>query len=406
MPEWWNQQARARARDLPVDGVLSKVGRWGFPTVGASHHRPCGMSDGRMPPAVRAVLASGRAVPYSVLLRSGATDADVRRWTRQGALERPRRGYYARVENRAPDDLAELVSQLRGAVAAGPDVVASHRTAARLWGLPVWGQAPAPEVTRAYGTAGIPGVTVHRYGVLDPAPHERFGVPVTSPARTLVDVCRVTPPSAALATVDAGIRDLDVCIADALGVLASLGDINFKHRTRQVLSWADPLSENAFESFSRGQLLLEGVPAPLLQWWVGDGNYEWFRPDKLWPTLGLIGEADGRAKYRVDVPADGRDPLVREKGRQEWFEDRDFEFVRFSPSRIARNPTQVAMRWRTLAARQRSRPWRWPVGVWLVAPGPWPPNRSAYSDESAAWRSPLGDSTPVAIPTPGMSDFG
>jgi hypothetical protein len=229
---------------------------------------------------------------------------------------------------------------------------------------------------------------VHRYGVLDPHPVVRSGLPTTGLARTVIDVCRTVAPAAALATVDAAMRDYGLDPAGVCAVLETLGDVNFRQRTRDVLSWGDPAAENAFESFSRGQLLLEGLPAPILQWWVGDGAATWFRPDKLWPGLGLIGEADGRGKYRRETnpwSGEDRDPLAREKDRQEWFADRDFEVLRYTPPRIGHHADEVAARWRVLADRQRRRGWRWPRGVWLVAPGPWPPGRAVIRDESARW---------------------
>lgn len=343
-----------------------------------------------LPPHLLELFATRGALGRRELLAQGITDNDLRRWVRTGELARPRAGYYCLNNGLAghPAELVPLIQRLQGAVTAGVDVVVSHRSAARLWGLPVWGRPTPPEITRAYGTRAVTGCVVHRYGVADESVVDMYGLPVTGAARTLIDVCRVTSASAGLVTVDAGVRDLNVDLAAATSVLENLGDINFRRRVLQVFSWADPGSENPFESFSRGQLLGEGVPEPLLQWWVGDGEGLWFRPDKLWASRGLIGEADGRWKYRKrDNGPDVDDGvLVREKDRQDWFTDRDFLFVRYSPEGITRAPGYYAKRWWSLSDRQEQRGWRWPRGVWLVEPGPWPPLRPEIIDESGRFR--------------------
>ena len=303
---------------------------------------------------------------------------------RQGLLVRVRGGIYA-----APSEGedTEMLTRLRGAVTAGSDVVVSHRAAAHLHGLPVWGPIPAPEVTRIERGSRIRGVLVHRYGVDADQIVRIAGLPVTSLERTLIDVCRVVPLPEALVAFDAALRDLSPDLRLLGSILERLGDINHRKRARQTMLWADGAAENPFESFSRGKLLCEDIPIPRLQWWVGDGGGTWFRPDKLWPDVGVVGEADGAIKYRSVNPG-GPGALLKEKARQEWFEDRDFYVLRWGVSRISNSAPDVAARWRVLARRQRARRWTWPEGVWLVCPGPWPPSRAFIRDESLPFRFP------------------
>jgi hypothetical protein len=330
--------------------------------VWGRHHRP--VPSANPPPLVAQAFATHSVLTRTELLNLGASDNDLRRWVRRGNLRRLRGGVYASTSDVQPD--CEQGRELHGALRAGEDVVISHRSAAAVHGLDVWNYAGLPEVTRDPGRSRIPGVRVHRYGVESCDVVVKAGLRVTTPERTVVDVCRVAPEPAALVTADSALRRGLVSPDRVLDALQRLGDINFASRARQTIAWANGLSESPLESFSRGQLLLHDVPSPMLQWWVGDGVAVWFRPDKLWAQYGLIGEADGSSKYGA------RSDLINEKQRQEWFEDRDFVFVRWDLARIRSRPDEVAARWVQLQQRQRRNGWKWPSDVWLVDPGPWP----------------------------------
>src|SRR6478672_1839444 len=105
-----------------------------------------------------------------------------------------------RLERRSLVRLEHSVYRVAGAVrtwhqslavaclAAGPEAVASHRAAIRLWGL---GYSNAPlEISVPYSKCPKPrGVRLHRSTDIDPA-HltTRERIPVTKPARTLVDL--------------------------------------------------------------------------------------------------------------------------------------------------------------------------------------------------------------------------
>lgn len=79
-------------------------------------------------------------------------------------------------------------------LAAGPSAVASHRSAAVLWGMPgVFSEQP--ELTVPFPQwPRLPGVRPHQSTLL-PVQHctVRHGVPVTTAARTLVDLSSVLP---------------------------------------------------------------------------------------------------------------------------------------------------------------------------------------------------------------------
>jgi len=74
----------------------------------------------------------------------------------------------------------------------GKDAVLSHLSAAALWGFLEWdGRDPEVTVPRA-GVVARDNIRVHRTSLLEPRDFMRHeGIPVTSPARTLVDLAAV-----------------------------------------------------------------------------------------------------------------------------------------------------------------------------------------------------------------------
>jgi hypothetical protein len=69
-------------------------------------------------------------------------------------------------------------------LACGPHAVLSHRSAAALWRMGVAWRTPL-DVTSPSGHR-IPGVLAHRCRVLEAT--REFGIPVTTPVRTLLDL--------------------------------------------------------------------------------------------------------------------------------------------------------------------------------------------------------------------------
>ena len=118
------------------------------------------------------------------LLDLGLSRDTIRHAVRAGRLLVVHRGVYA-VGHAA---LSQEGRWLAAVLAAGPDAVLSHRSAASLWRL-----APRSPVVVEVTTTGKPRrierVRVHRTRRLDAHERTRWrGVPVTTPVRTLVDL--------------------------------------------------------------------------------------------------------------------------------------------------------------------------------------------------------------------------
>jgi very-short-patch-repair endonuclease len=94
---------------------------------------------------------------------------------------------------------------LAAVLATGPGALVSHGSAAHLWGLRGFPPPGRIDVTvpRHARPRRRPGVTVHETAALDLAdPRRRRGVPVTGPARTVLDVAAMTDELVVLRALD------------------------------------------------------------------------------------------------------------------------------------------------------------------------------------------------------------
>ena len=103
-----------------------------------------------------------------------------------GRLHLLHRGVYA-VGHRPPSPLATAMAAV---LACGPDAALSHGSAAALWRIvPRW---PSPTHVTSPSDRRRPGIHVHRSPQAEATTH--YGIRVTSPARTLVDLADVLTP--------------------------------------------------------------------------------------------------------------------------------------------------------------------------------------------------------------------
>jgi hypothetical protein len=125
------------------------------------------------------------------LLALGLGEGGIDHWVRNGRLVPVRRGVYALGH-------AELRREgflLASLLSVGDDVVLSHRSAARHWGLRPWSGAFVEVTARSHGGQKPKrDLRVHRSSDL----HgweitEEDGIPITSVARTLLDLAAVVP---------------------------------------------------------------------------------------------------------------------------------------------------------------------------------------------------------------------
>jgi hypothetical protein len=253
---------------------------------------------------------------------AGVTPSALKHAVRRGVLVRSRRGVYTR--SQAPElDAAAAVRVIR-------DAVVSHRSAALLLGLPVLAGPPGrPEITVPPKAAGNhPGVALHRAQLRRDDIVLVGDVPVTSAARTCVDVARHRPLEASVALVDAALHQGLTTREEVEDVVRFCWNWPGIRRAQHAVSLSDGRAESPLESVSRLVIPRLGFPLPALQTWIHDPSGRAVgRSDFYWDEVGVIGEADGRFKYEV-TPGE-QDPLFREKDRQEEFEDLGLVVVRW-----------------------------------------------------------------------------
>lgn len=279
--------------------------------------------------------AAGRRVVSSRDAERLGLDARVlRRAATDGRLVRVRRDAYVDGTRwgRASGADRHLV-RVSAAARALPDAVFSHESAAAVWGLPVLGGFPqSVRVVGAYRGGGrrLSGV-VHRSSTLAVESQTRAGVRVTTCARTVVDLARERPFATALAAADHALRT-DRVTKDELTVLVeTLGRRRGVRAAQHAVAHASGLAESPGESLSRARMIEIGLMTPVLQAEMRDSRGLVGRVDFWWPSLGLVGEFDGRVKYRPDGVDDGRCPEDRL-----WDEKLREDRLRAAGSRVVR----------------------------------------------------------------------
>jgi len=126
-------------------------------------------------------------VSRSQLLQAGLTPEAIKRRMRAGRLHTIHRGVYA-VGHR----VLTLEGRWMAAVlACGPNAALSHTTAAAAWDLRRAGTTIHVTVPGRGGRQAPRGVRLHRSPTLTPAEIASYrGIPVTKPARTIIDLAR------------------------------------------------------------------------------------------------------------------------------------------------------------------------------------------------------------------------
>ena len=210
------------------------------------------------------------------------------------------------------------------------DLVFSHAAAA-LWGMPRIEDWPAT-VDVLVPDLRIRSSKLVRKHVGPPATTAvRDGLTVTSAARTVVDVARTSSLATGVAAADFALR-AHLCTASDLAsevdglAVGSPG----ARRARTVVGLADPRSMSAGESLSRAQMFRLGLPKPELQVPYSDAEGLIGVVDFDW--AGLVGEFDGKVKYRVPEngdPVDAQRVLWLEKQREDRLRRRVSGLVRW-----------------------------------------------------------------------------
>lgn len=227
-----------------------------------------------------AAIAARNGGPFTraQALRAGESATTIRSHLRSGRWTILRRGVYvetALLRCAAKNSAHRHALDIAAAALAldTRDLAGSHHSAACVHGLDLLNQPDAETVmvTRPTGyDRRSPRLAVHAAELPPDQRCVRYGVPVTSPARTVVDLARVLPFRDAVVVADSALRDTAARAAGLHTVLSRCAGWPGITAAAEVVFFADPLAESAFESVSRVFLAEQGFPPPQTQVCLSD----------------------------------------------------------------------------------------------------------------------------------------
>ncbi|HEX5984122.1 MAG TPA: DUF559 domain-containing protein [Solirubrobacterales bacterium] len=265
-------------------------------------------------------------------------------------------------------------------LACGESAMLSHRSAAALWGFGDEHPDYIEISVARHHKVRRPGIRVRdRAGLWNRDIGSRFGIPVTEPVRTFLDLATVTGPK----TVERAVNEadkLDVIDADALR--RALDDYPGQPGIRLLRHVLDKdtfrLSDDELERLFRPIAASAGLPTPLTKQIVNE-----FEVDFFWPDLGLVVETDGW-RYHRTPSAQTRDAL-----RFQAHTAAGLTPLRFSHRQVKHEPRHVRQILHRTAANLRPQD----CGG-CASPRPCVPAAEAPVAWSTAWTTSAGSATP------------
>jgi very-short-patch-repair endonuclease len=284
------------------------------------------------------------------LLAAGLSSDEIDSRISRGRLHRTWRGVYA---------VGRPQLTLRGwwmaaVLTCGGNAVLSHDTAAALWGIRAMKEGFTEDRPPTVIHISVPGSTAcsrigirfHRRTRLPDADQTRRDrIPVTSPARTLIDLGT---------RLNDAVLEVAVNEADRLGLIdpESLRVSVERHRgvdgvpaLRRLLDKRTfTLTDSDLERSFMRLIDRSGLSRPLTQQQVNG-----FRVDFFWPELGLVVETDGLRYHRTPTQQS------RDRIRDQAHAATGLTVLRFTHAQISFEPGHVVRTLREVAGRCRLR---------------------------------------------------
>jgi hypothetical protein len=232
--------------------------------------------------------------------------------------------------------------------ACGPGAVLSHFAAAVLWGLLRWdGRYPEVLVARA---RRHPGIRTRRTSRLDDADvRRRYGIPVTSPARTLVDLAAILPPKALRRATREALAQGLVTVPQLADALRRLAPCRGSSSLTAIVAEGHVPTRSELEDAVLDLVLAGGLRQPDVGVPIRIGGRRLI-PDFRWPEQRLVIEADGAVWHD--------NKLAREDDaqRQAILEASGERVVRVTWDQTIAQPRQTIVRLREAGAPRREAP--------------------------------------------------
>jgi very-short-patch-repair endonuclease len=258
------------------------------------------------------------------------------------------------------DDPRRLHAIAVGAVIKrNPDLVASHESAAYLHGIDslLLTGATVPPVTltrspQERGRSLVHGALIRVAMLPDDHVTSALGIPVTTVARTVMDIARTTGYTEGVVAADSALHKHAAIKVEFAVILQDCAQWKGIVRAREVLHFADGRAESALESVARVRFAEFRLPPPGLQVNIRGAQGFIGRADFCWDEYRTIAEADGALKYEEQ----GRDRARAQLARDEKFHDAGWGTFHFTWREIYHEPAPTIDRLRRVFARNRPRP--------------------------------------------------
>ena len=278
---------------------------------------------------------------------AGVSTRMLRTLTRSGDLVRMRQGVYAtrKAVDWASDDPARthVLHVVAARTWVGRDAVASHHSAAVLHRLDLLKSRPDETVTltlptpRRWNRPAAASTVFHCADVPREHVTRLYNLPVTTAARTVVDLARTLPFVDAVVVADSALREEKAAKPELRQVLDSCTHWPGVTQARRVVAFADERAGSVLESAARVVFDEYGLDPPELQVTIHlPANA--FLVDFFWREHRVIAEADGLAKYTADKD------LIAQFQRDRLLRDAGYKVVHFTWRELVKTPELVVTR--------------------------------------------------------------
>jgi very-short-patch-repair endonuclease len=276
------------------------------------------------------------------LLEEGVSRKVLANRVRSGHLVVLHRGVYAVGHGR----LRREGHWLAAVLGVGPGAVLSHRDAAGLHDLRPANHARI-DVTTTANRTDEPGVRVHRTRTLDADDITTVsGVPVTTVARTLVDLAGVVPHDHLVRAIRESerrrtfdLRKVEAALARTRG-RTGRGHRALKEAIVEAAAFEDHPTHSPLEVAFLRLLRRNGLPLPST-----NALIEGYQVDAVWRTARVAVELDGWTDHQT------RRAFERDRARDAALTAAGWRVVRFTYRQVTQGPDRVAWTLRRLGIR-------------------------------------------------------
>jgi len=233
-------------------------------------------------------------------------------------------------------------------LAAGEQVVLSHRSAAALWGLDAERSTMIDATVRGRTRRTHAGIAIHSGTTLTAEDVTvRDGIPCTALPRTLLDLAAIVDRRTLQRTIGRAeeLRLFDLTAIEKL--LARSRGQRGARRLKAILAAHTGPTFTRSEAEERFLAVVEthGLPQPEVNAWIPLEEGNGYRPDFLWRDAHLIVEIDGRTHHAR------RAAFAHDRQRDRRLALAGFETRRYAASEVFESPDRVAREVRAFLTR-------------------------------------------------------